>query len=120
MIIRTWSLTLQNIPFLMKFLQELDFDKRWEIVIKEKETDRTLEQNSRLWKLYTSIGNYTGYTKDEVHNLMRYKFLREQKTVNGETYEVILSTTSLKTKQMAHYQEQIEIWATQIGWSWDE
>lgn len=97
-------------------MTKLDFSKQWEVIIKEKEDKRTLEQNSRLWKLYTSIGDYLGYTKDEVHDLMGFKFLRYQREIAGEIIEDIESTTKLDTEKMAWYQQQIEFWASQMGW----
>jgi NinB protein len=117
---KTWSLTESNLPFLLQHLKELDYSKSWQVVIKEKESNRTLGQNARLWDLYTSIGSYLGYTKDEVHELMGYKFLRYQKTIGDNTVELIESTTKLSTKRMGEYQEQIEIWASQMGWSWND
>jgi len=33
--------------------------------------------------------------------------------------ELIRSTTKLDTKQMTEYQENIERWASQLGWSWE-
>ena len=117
---RTWSLSESNLPFLVDLIKSLDFTKQWEIIIKERSLDRTLEQNSRLWDLYTSVGNYLGYTKDEVHELMGYKFLRYQKMIGDNVVELIKSTTKLKTKEMADYQEQIELWASQMGWSWND
>jgi hypothetical protein len=50
---------------------------------------------------------------------MGFKFLREQRTINGENVSVIKSTTHLTIKQMLEYQEKIELWAGQIGWAWN-
>lgn len=89
------------------------------MIIEEVVDDRTLEQNSRLWKLYESVGNYLGYTKNEMHDLCGWMFLRYQIKVGDEVIEKIESTKNLSTKKMAAYQEQIEIYASQMGWSWD-
>ena len=90
------------------------------MVIRISKSKRTLEQNARLWDLYKSVGNYLGYTADECHLLFGYKFLRQHKYVGDQLIEFIESTTKLDTAQMARYQEQIEFWASQMGWSWDE
>ena len=80
--------------------------------------NRTNEQNARLWGfLYPSLSNYFGYTVDEIHILMGAKFLKQLKTINNESVEVIKSTTSLSIEEMINYQQQIEMWATQMGWS---
>lgn len=79
---------------------------------------RSNEQNSRLWKLYTSIGNHVGYTPDEMHDLFGRKYLRYQIEVLGEVIEKVRSTTDLDTAEMADYQTKIEAFAaTELGWS---
>lgn len=108
-----------NLPYLIQELTALDPKKRWEVIIQEQKTQRTLEQNRRYWDLLRSVGDHVGYVADEMHLLMGHKFLREQKQIGNETIEFIKSTTDLNTSEMARYQEQIELWAGQMGWSWD-
>jgi len=84
--------------------------------VSEKEDERSDEQQKRLWVLYKSIGDHLGYTKDEIHTLMGYKFLRRSRTINNENIETIQSTKKLSIKQMYEYQQSIEIWASQLGW----
>ena len=90
------------------------------MTIQESKDDRSLAQNRRLWDLYRNVGSFLGYTADEVHLLMGYKFLRQHKYVGDNLVEYIESTTELDTAQMASYQTQIEYWAGQMGWSWDD
>ena len=64
---------------------------------------------------------HIGETPDRVHELMGWKFLREQKEINGETVETIKSTTKLDTAEMAEYQESIERWANfELGFIFGE
>jgi membrane-associated protease RseP (regulator of RpoE activity) len=109
-----------NYEFLVKRLDALDPTQRWQVTVKPFKTTRSTEQNSRLWKLYTELGQYIGHSPDEVHQLMGYKFLRELKTVNSEPVEVIKSTTKLNTKDMTTYMEAIEQWAAEIGYVWED
>lgn len=112
-----WMLTEKNLPYLVETkLSKLDWTKRWKVIIEEVEDDRSLEQNARLWKLYSSVGNYLGYTKDEMHDLMGFKFLRYQVEVGGQVIDKIESTRKLSLKKMVWYQEQIEFYAGQMGW----
>lgn len=117
---RTWNLSEMNRPNLIQLIQELDCKQDWQIIIQKSKDSRTIEQNRRLWDLYRNIGNFLGYTADELHLLMGYKFLRQHEYVGNTMVEYIESTTELDTKQMAQYQESIEIWASQMGWSWDD
>lgn len=116
---KPWHLTEQNLPFLIEILRDrLKSDKKLKITISPVDDTRSNEQNERLWGfLYKSIGNHLGYTQDEMHSLMKFKFLRSEKIINGESVEIIKSTTKLSVQEMADYQEKIAIWAGQMGWS---
>jgi transcription-repair coupling factor (superfamily II helicase) len=108
--------TPKNLDNLNRIIANLDPTQKWKIKIELYKFTRSTEQNSRLWKLYTELGQHIGHSPDEVHQLMGYKFLRELITVNGDSVEVIKSTTKLNTKQMAEYQDNIERFATEIGY----
>lgn len=112
-------MTKENLENLITKLKELDFSKRWRVTIVEAKANRSLEQNERLWELYTSVGNHLGIEKDKIHELMGYKFLRYQTEIAGMPVELIKSSTKLTTSEMSEYQHQIEIWAQTMGWGWD-
>lgn len=116
--VKPFNITKSNLPVLVARLNDLvEQEGNWQVVIKEKESDRSLEQNARLWELYTSVGNYLGYTSQDVHDLMGYKFLLIEKNVGREKITKVQSTTKLSIKDMAAYQEKIEAWASNLGWS---
>lgn len=120
--IKQFNLSPSNLNNFIDKLKQLDLaNVRYVANVTEKKSNRTIEQNSRLWKLYTELGQHIGETPDRVHELMGYKFLREQKVINGETVETIKSTTKLTTMQMSEYQDQIEIWAANyLGFYFNE
>jgi len=115
-----WSLTQANLPNLIEKLKNLDWTKHWRVTVTDTKLNRSLEQNLRLWELYTSIGNHLGIDKQNVHELMSWRLLRSQTEIAGMQCEVIKSTTKLTTSEMAAYQQEIEIWAQGYGWGWDE
>ena len=117
---RTWNLSAMNRPNLIQLIQDLDCKQDWQIIIQPAKASRTIDQNRRLWDLYRNVGNFLGYTADELHLLMGYKFLRQHQYIGETMVEYIESTTKLDTKQMTQYQESIEIWASQMGWSWND
>ena len=114
-----WALTKDNLPMLVEKLKTLDFTKRWRVTVTDAKLNRSLEQNERLWELYTSIGQHLGIEKDKIHELMGYKFLRYQTEIAGMPVELIKSTTKLTTSEMTEYQQQIEVWGQTMGWGWD-
>jgi len=114
-----FNITKSNLPVLVARLNDLvEQGNNWQVIVKEKDSDRSLEQNSRLWELYTSVGNYLGYTAQDVHDLMGYKFLLIEKNVGRDKITKVQSTTKLSVKDMAEYQEKIEAFASNLGWSW--
>lgn len=119
---RPFNITEQNLPYLvvkLKDLLEKEPNKNWQVLIKQRNSDRSVEQNARLWDLYTSIGDYLGYSPQEVHELMGYKFLLEEKNIGREKITKIKSTTKLSVKEMGEYQTKVEAWASNLGWSYD-
>ena len=111
-----------NLPVLIAKLNDLldsDDPHNWQVIIKKRQDSRSVDQNKRLWELYTSIGNYLGYTAEEVHQLMGYKFLLIEKYVGKEKITLVRSTTKLNVKEMSDYQDKICAWASNMGWSWE-
>jgi len=117
-----FNISHTNLPVLVAKLQDLitqDPDKNWQVLIKERESARSVEQNKRLWELYTSIGNYLGYSSEDIHDLMGYRFLLIEKYVGRDKITKVRSTTKLSVKEMAEYQEKIEAFAANMGWLWE-
>lgn len=111
-------MTKHNLQQLIDHLLSLDLNEIWTVEIKKKRNNRTNDQNKRLWGyLYPSLSKYFGYTVDEIHLLMGMKFLKQTRTVKDKSIDVIRSTTDLSIEEMILYQQSIEIWASEMGWS---
>ena len=66
------------------------------------------------------LGNSLGYFPNEMHDILRAKFLNEWEMLNINDKKVgvnkIISTATLNTKEFEIYAEQIRIWAiTELG-----
>ena len=114
-------------------IQDLEEDNH-EVVIRPVKKNRSLNQHSLYWQYCTFIGNDLGETKDEVH--MRNKkrhllpiLIRENLQGVGDMLSTIqtiadnglpaqadflrrrlayeITTTTLSTKQMAEFMEQV-------------
>jgi hypothetical protein len=118
--IKSFNISSSNLPYLFEKIKALDLSQGYVANVTIKSHTRNLEQNSRLWKLYGALGEYIGESPDKIHELMGWKFIRSQSVVNGETIEVIKSTTKLSTAEMAQFQNDIEIWAGSIGFVFNE
>jgi hypothetical protein len=84
-------------------------DKDIEIIVRLPRKTRSLNQNSYMWAVvYTLVGEYTGYTTDEVHDAMRMMFLHK-----GDKLKTLKSTTELSTVEMEEYLEKIRRWSAE-------
>lgn len=115
-----FTLTKSNIDNFINKIKNLDFTKLWRVEVNEYKHNRSIEQNKRLWKLYTALGDYFGYTSEEMHELLKFKFLSEEKEIKGEKVTHIRSTATLNTEEMFEYQKQIQWWASQYGFDFRE
>jgi hypothetical protein len=89
------------------------------IKIEKAKKKRSSPQNSYLWGVVIPIVQNTlkevGHTltKEQTHDLLKLKFLKEILIVDestGETIERIKSTTELSTSQMMDYFAEIKEW----------
>lgn len=69
---------------------------------------RTIPQNSRYFAILTAAESYTGYSKDELHDMFRAKYLRVP-AMDHRLPDRIRSTTELSTKEFAEYSERVEM-----------
>lgn len=59
----------------IEIIKSLPLEPVHEVDIREHKKDRSLEQNSLLWKWYTIIANELGESKEEVHERYKDRFL---------------------------------------------
>jgi len=110
-----FSLTKHNLSSLIQKLKELDYSKMWKIEIKEGKHNRSIDQNKYLWHIYRILGNHLGYDPEELHELLTYRYLREEKKIAEETIIVIARTSTLNTKEFNEYIEQVKFFAYEYG-----
>lgn len=100
-----------------EFNSQLDYfkDKAVELILRKKKKYRSIQQNKLMWVYYTMIAHELGYTKDEIHSILKSKFLKSEK-VNEETgviYPYVKSTTDLTTTEMLDYISDIQKFAAE-------
>jgi len=97
-----------------EFMQNLaNFDGKdvW-ITIDRVFRQRTEAENRYYWGVVVKIlAEHLGYTKDEMHDALRWEFLRVEHDKGPPT---VRSTTSLSTVEFEEYLEEIRFWA------WDQ
>jgi hypothetical protein len=114
-----WNLTKLNLPILIDKLRTLDLSKNWRVNISEHKYIRSISQNDRYWLMLKELGSYLGYTDIELHDLLKYKFLAEQKEIAGQPVVVIKSTSSLNTEEFSEYNKNVERFAHEYGFKFN-
>ncbi len=85
------------------------------IEIKQNLDSRSTKQNRLYWQ-WIKVMTETGYTKDEMHSILRDKFLGyDEVTTKTNVIRVLRSTTDLKVGEFKDYLEQIDIFASEYG-----
>jgi hypothetical protein len=90
--------------------------KRIELVIRKQKSKRSNDQNSAYWGIVIDILSeceaFGGYTKDEIHDALREKFLSVVDPKTG--IKKIRSTTDLSTIEFNDYYANIQRWAAEF------
>lgn len=91
--------------------------KRVEIRIEKLKSKRSIQQNRYWWLAMTILGNELGYSKEETHELMKFKFLKRERVIEktGEILEYIESTTTLSKSDFADMVTDMVRWAASMG-----
>ena len=101
---------------LYKFNQHLaayEGRKAW-LTIGGRKNNRSNNQNAYYWGVVLDmLGKYLGYFPDEIHEVLKQKFL-PKKSLVFKSEEIIIaeSTTTLDTQGFEDYLEMIRTWAS--------
>lgn len=89
--------------------------KRVEISIQRLKSSRSSQQNRYYWLLVGIMSKELGYTKDEVHDLIKFKFLKQEVVIGEETEIVVKSTTKLNKTEFGDFIDELQTWASGLG-----
>ena len=84
------------------------------ITLEPKRRKRTSPQNALWWVYMTILSKETGYTKDEMHEICKYQFLKAEKVdeKTGETFPYLRSTTELSKQEFSELLEELFTWSS--------
>jgi len=104
--IKEGKLILDDIKGFQKYLYSLE-GKKIQAIVQKYKTKRSERQNKYYWSVIIKIlGDELGYMPEEVHEALKFKFLRK-----GGKLETVKSTTSLTTVEFEMFVEKVRIWA---------
>ena len=104
---------------LQQLFGSLDPTKFYDVSIREHKDSRSIQQNKRYWALITEISSYLGYTTDEIHSMLAYKYLSYKEDMLGDEVVIVPSTTKLKIKEFNEYYDKVEQFAYGLGFRMD-
>ena len=81
--------------------------------ILENKNYRTNSQNKLWWKYMQIMSADLGFTKDEMHDLCKIKFLKRERFEDGIKVEYLKSTAQLTKKEFKKLVDDVIIWAAQ-------
>lgn len=107
------KLILSNPDTFKEELKKLS-GKRVYVIVDTERQKRSNDQNEFYWGVCLKlISDHTGYTCEELHDILKYKFLgTDEKKIGSETVKILKSTTKLNTLQFEEYLGRIRDWAS--------
>ena len=81
------------------------------IEIREAENVRTNQQNKLWWSWMSIIADELGYGKQEIHDILKYKFLLREEMIDGEIHQSLKSTTTLTKQEFKKLTQDVYYWA---------
>lgn len=94
----------------------LNTSREWEVIIKPYQKKRSDRQNGLYWIWIGIIADDLGYEKDDLHDILRERFLPvRREVILGIERKRLTSTSSrdFTTQMMAEYMANIERFAAQ-------
>jgi len=102
--------TLNN-PGFYSYLKSFE-GKEVEVVVRTKKEKRSDPQNRYYWGVVIEmLSHHTGYSRDEMHDALREKFLGMERDENGLV--MMKSSARLTTDEFAQYVNNIVRWAAE-------
>jgi|TARA_R110000824_G_scaffold348109_4_gene534869 hypothetical protein len=75
-------------------------DGEYMITILPLKAARSLKQNRFYWQLMTQMGEQCGYSKEQMHQLMKQEFLAQPMVVESPTGKVLEHPVAVSTKEL--------------------
>jgi hypothetical protein len=83
-----------------------------ELTVKQKRSQRSTRQNAYWWGVVIPLlSEHLGYDKNEMHEALKYKFLRLDAEPDANGLVRMRGTSTLNTKEMTDLIEEVITWA---------
>lgn len=97
-------------------IQSLDISNPWQVLIEPVKKRRSLSQNNLYWKWVGIIAVSTGNDNDDIHDVLKAKFLTPREVEIFGEKRTVLTTAKLTTQEFKEYMDRVYAFATsQLG-----
>ena len=80
------------------------------IQVNEAQDIRSNQQNKLWWSWMQTLGNELGYDKTEIADILKYKFLIYEETIDGEQHQIVKSTSTLTKEEFQQLTKDVYFW----------
>lgn len=88
----------------------------YSVTIREPKKSRSINQNKYYWTLVNILSPHTGYSPDDLHDVLKVKFLGVREIqFKGNTYLIAKSTAGLTTKEFTEYLDKVHALGLELG-----
>ena len=106
------ELRVENNSEFLCYLSTLE-EKNVEVIVRIPKSIRSYNQNRYYWGVVVNLlSEETGYSKDDMHEVLRGMFLSSIINFKGKEIPMVKSTAELNTKEFEDYLSQIRMWAS--------
>ena len=110
--VKKGKMVISNRNDFLAYISTLE-GKTIEVVVRKQKNTRSVRQNAYYWTVCVKmLADETGYTTDEMHDILRGMFLAKIIMFAGKEVVTVQSTTSLSTSEMEEYLSSIRQWAS--------
>lgn len=104
---------------ILKRISSLDPSKKWTISIDLYKSNRSLDQNARLWKLHALAAQHTGYSAQDMHDISLARHFGTRRL--GSIIIPLKRSSDLTASEFSEYMTNTEaFYATELGVFLDE
>jgi len=119
-VVRDGKLKLRHAERVSRELKHWTRDAEVTVTIARKRATRSLAQNALYWSVYVEVlSEHTGYSPDEIHTILKAKFLPKALALcngDGEVRDEFVigsTTTTLNKNEFSEFLRNIQQWAAE-------
>ena len=114
--IKDGVLVYDNDRYARTIISKYEDEPKVRIIVEKERGTRTLKQQAYYWGVVLKyIAEYMGEREEDVHEIMKSKFLRKRRVWRGSELTILKSTTELTSDEFGVYIERVIQEGSELG-----